>query len=106
MAQFVRVITCIIRDLMPDICRAFLDDLYIKGPTTDYDGEELEPGLRRFIVEHIQNIDKVLLNCELAGAIIAAVKSQWCCTWAIVVGYLCGGLGREPDRAKVIKIER
>ena len=52
-AQFIRVITRIIKDLVPNVCRAFLDDLCIKGPTTDYSGEELEPGLRRYIVEHI-----------------------------------------------------
>ena len=64
---------------------------------TDYSGEELEPRLCCYIVKHIQNIDKVLLNYKLAGAMIAAVKSQWCRAHAVIVGYLCGGLGREPD---------
>lgn len=73
-----RIVVRILYDLISDVCRAFLDDLCIKGPTTRYDDEPYDqyPGLRKFIVEHIQNIDRVLLNCELAGVTIAAKKSQ------------------------------
>lgn len=36
-AQFMRIVVRILYDLIPDVCRAFLDDLCIKGPTTRYD---------------------------------------------------------------------
>jgi hypothetical protein len=37
-----------------------MDDIAVKGPKTDYEDKELLPGVRRFIGEHIMNIDKVL----------------------------------------------
>ncbi|ORY59919.1 uncharacterized protein BCR38DRAFT_350493, partial [Pseudomassariella vexata] len=56
-----------------------------------------------FVLEHLSNIDKVLLNCELAGATVAAEKSQWCQKEAVLVGYLCTPYGRHPDQSKVLK---
>ena len=105
-AQFMRIVVRILYDLIPDVCRAFLDELCIKGPTTRYDDKPHDqyPGLRKFIVEHIQNIDRVLLNCELAGVTIAAKKSQWCKKEAVIVGYLCGIDGCKLDQMKIRKI--
>jgi len=105
-AQFMRIMTRILYDLIPHCCRAFLDDIVIKGPTTTYNDECLpdQPGIRRYVYEHLQNIDKVLLNIELAGCTIAVKKSQWLQKTATVVGYLCGSGGRRPDQANIIKI--
>ncbi|KAL9566939.1 hypothetical protein ACKAV7_008708 [Fusarium commune] len=103
-AQFIRNIICIFRDLIPEVCRAFLDNICIRGPTTTYDEEEVAPGVRRYILEHLVNIDKVLINVELSGCTIAGGKSQFCQKTTVVVGYLCGTNGRAPDNAKVIKI--
>lgn len=103
-AQFMRAMNQILSDLIPHICRAFLDDLCVKAPRTDYDNEEIEPGIRRYVFEHILNINAVLLNCELAGATVSGAKSQWCQRQATVVGYLCTPEGRAPDQKKVIKI--
>jgi hypothetical protein len=52
-AQFVRVVTKILEDLIPDDCLPFMDDVGVKGPVTSYDGEECFPGMRRFVMEHI-----------------------------------------------------
>jgi hypothetical protein len=102
--QFIRVVSRILTGLVPDICRSFLDDICVKGPTSDYDGEEIRPGLRRYIIEHLQNLDKVLVNVELSGCTVHATKSQWCCAQAVILGYLCGQGGRSPDEHKVRKI--
>ncbi|SCV59862.1 uncharacterized protein FFFS_14431 [Fusarium fujikuroi] len=82
-AQFMRNIIRIFRDLIPEV---------------------FAPGVRRYILEHLINIDKVLLNTELLGCTIAGGKSQFCQKTTVVVGYLCGTYGRAPDNAKVIKI--
>ena len=103
-AQFMRAITRILQDLIPHVCRPFLDDICIKGPRHDYQGKEFEEGIRLFVWEHILNVDAVLLNCELAGATIAAAKSQWCQEEAVLLGYLCCPGGRAPDKEKVTKI--
>lgn len=95
----------ILYNLIPSVCRTFLDDICIKGPDTTYGDALIRHGLRRYVVEHIQNIDKVLVNCELAGVTIAVRKSQWCRRSAVVVGYVCGIDGRRSEEAKIIKIK-
>ena len=62
--------TKILEDLIPDICRPFLDNIRVKGPRTRYNNAEAAPGIRRYVLEHIQNLDKVLVAVELAGATI------------------------------------
>ena len=62
-------------DFIPYKCRPFLDDIYIKGLRYNYKGEEVELGLRRYVVKYLVNIDAVLVNCKLARATIASVKS-------------------------------
>lgn len=103
-AQFTRIITRILFDLIPTACRAFLDDIVVRGPTTRYDDEEVEHGVRRYVLEHLQNLDKVLVNVELAGCTISGPKSKWCQNEAVIVGYLCGTNGRKPDNIKIQKI--
>jgi hypothetical protein len=60
-AQFVRVVVT----MMP-----FLDGIGVKGPYTDYCGEEISPGVRRFVFEHTENLDKILDRIERTGASI------------------------------------
>ena len=55
-------------------------------------------------MEHIENLDAVLFNFELAGVAVNAVKTQWCRKQIEVVGYICGAEGRLPPKRKVIKI--
>jgi RNase H-like domain found in reverse transcriptase len=102
-AQFVRIVTRILEDLIPDVCRPFLDDIGVKGPRTRYNDEEVAPGIRRFVLEHFQNLDRVLVAVELAGGVIGP-KSQWCMDGIVVVGFVCGSEGRSPESSKVIKI--
>lgn len=35
-AQVVRVVAKILEDLIPDVCRPFVDDISVKGPKADY----------------------------------------------------------------------
>jgi hypothetical protein len=49
----------------------FLDDVSIKGLYTNYDGEEALPGIQRFILEYIQNLDKTLERIKRARASIS-----------------------------------
>ena len=76
-AQFSRIITKILLDLLPNKARAFLNDISIKGPKTDYNGEKALSSVKRFILEHLINLDAVLVNVELAGYSIAAKKLAW-----------------------------
>ena len=102
-AQFVRVVMTILEDLFPDVAMPFLDDIGVKGPYTDYDGEEKLPGIRRFVYEHLINLDRTLERLERAGACIGP-KSQFCYDGMGIVGFVVGSGGRAPASAKVIKI--
>ncbi|KAK1914007.1 hypothetical protein P3342_007253 [Pyrenophora teres f. teres] len=63
-AEFVRVMTKICRDHIPNRCMPYLDDVCVKGPKTTYDEEEIEPGIRRYVAEHLSNMDQVLADIE------------------------------------------
>jgi len=102
-AQFVRIVTKILEDLIPKDCLPFLDDIGVKGPLSYYDEEEICPGVRRYIMEHIQSLDRTLERLERAGCTIGA-KSQFCIDGIRIVGFVCGAEGRSPDSVKVIKI--
>lgn len=103
-AQFVRVSNKVLEAQIPKKARPFMDDVGVKGPKTDYDQEEVAPGIRRFVLEHIQNLDEVLCDIERAGATISGEKSQWCMSGLKVVGYICDKDGRHPDDEKIEKI--
>ncbi len=77
MAQFVRVIITILKDLFLYIIMPFLDDIRVKGPYIDYNNKESLPGIQRFVYKHIQNLDKTIERLERARACIRA-KSQFC----------------------------
>ena len=45
MAQFVRIINLILEDINPEVAKLFVDDISVKGPYTDYNREEVLPGI-------------------------------------------------------------
>ena len=103
-AQFVRIVTKILQDHIPEVARQFVDDVGVKGPKTTYNNAEVAPGIRRYVLEHIQSLDRVLADIERAGATISGLKSQFCMAGLKVVGFVCDIKRRHPDAAKVIKI--
>ena len=103
-AQFVRIISKILEPISPNAARVFLDDIGVKGPKTKYDGTKISPGLRQYIFEHLINLEKTLWFLELAGATIAAEKSQFVMAGLKIVGWVCDYDGRHPDEVKIAKV--
>ena len=66
----------ILKDLIPDVCRIFLDDFTIKGPNINYNKEEIKYNIYHYMIKYFQNINKVLINCKLVGIIVLVVKSK------------------------------
>ena len=75
-AQFSRITRKILERNIPHDCESYFDDVGVKGPKTKYDEEEIFPGVRRYIFEHLQRLDRTLVSIELAGARISGSKSQ------------------------------
>jgi hypothetical protein len=44
-AQFVRIINLILKDINPEVAKPFINDIGVKGPYTNYDKEEALPGI-------------------------------------------------------------
>ena len=101
--QFVRIANKIL-EAVSDIAGAFVNDIGIEGPREDYGGEEVEPGIRRYILEHIQNIDKTLCEIKRAGITVLGAKTQWCKPGVKIIGFVCDLEGQHPESSKVIKI--
>jgi hypothetical protein len=62
----------VLEGLIPDIAIPFLDDIVVKGLYTDYDREEALPRIRYYILEYIQNLDRILERIEYSRATIGA----------------------------------
>ena len=103
-SQFVRITYKILDAQTPERARPFLDDIGVKGPKTDYDNEEVSKGVRRFVLEHIINLDQVLADVERSGATLSGSKSQFCMPGLKIVGYVCDKYGRHPQISKIEKI--
>ena len=52
----------------------FLDNISVKGPKTRYNNKEVEPKLRRFVLEYLRNLDGVLYDLERANLTIYSTK--------------------------------
>jgi hypothetical protein len=89
------------------IAKVFVDDIGVKGSKTPYGDAEVPglPGVRRYVLEHLQNLDKVLADIERAGATISGEKSDWCWNGINIVGFICGEAGRWPQASKVDKVQ-
>ena len=53
-AQFTQITCKILADQMPHRAMPFVDDIGVKGPKSTYNNQEILPGIRRYILEHIQ----------------------------------------------------
>jgi len=102
-AQFLRI-TLRILERNKKQAKSYFDDIVVLGPKTTYDNEEVLPGIRRFVFEHLVNLDRTLVSFEVAGARLSGEKSQWCHPGLVIVGYTCDYDGRRPEAAKVAKI--
>ena len=103
-AQFVKIVLKILTPYLRDQTKPFLDNVGVKRPKTTYNNKELVPRIRRYVVEYIQNLDKVLADLERAGVTITGAKSQFCRAGIKIVEYICDANGRHLDTSKVLKI--
>jgi hypothetical protein len=49
----------------------FLNDIAVKGLYVDYESKETLLGIRRYVFEHLQNLDKTLERIKRVGATIS-----------------------------------
>ncbi|KNZ81386.1 hypothetical protein J132_00972 [Termitomyces sp. J132] len=84
----------ILKDEIPHVTWPYIDDVPIRGPPHRYElpdgGYEVipeDPGIRRFVWEHLQNVNRVLQSIKYAGGTFSGKKSVVCADEIVVVGY-------------------
>lgn len=110
-AEFQACMVFLLQDEIPHVANIFIDDLPIKGPSTQYLDENGNPetlsdnpGIRRFIWEHANDVHQIMHRIQHAGATFSPNNIQLCRPKVLIVGQKCTPLGRLPDEAKIQKI--
>jgi hypothetical protein len=105
-------VTFILQPEIPDVTIPFIDDVPIRGPASRYQGEDgtyetipENSGIRRFVWEHFQNVNRVVQRMKYCGGTYSGPKTTLCADEITVVGHRCTYEGRLPetDRVGVIK---
>jgi hypothetical protein len=104
-------VTYILQPEIPEVTIPYIDDVPIKGPKSRYekaDGtyETIKEnmGIRKFIWEHFQNLNRVVQRMKYCGGTFSGPKTVLCAEEIIVVGHRCTSEGRKPeiDRTGII----
>jgi Integrase zinc binding domain/RNase H-like domain found in reverse transcriptase len=106
-------VTHILQDEVPEFTEPYIDDVGVKGPKTRYelaDGtHERIPeneGIRRFVWEHVQNVNRILQRMKYSGGTFSGLKSLVCGDEIVVVGHRVTYEGRKPELDKFGAIMR
>jgi hypothetical protein len=106
-------VTYILQPEIPEVTVPYIDDVPVKGPKSRYmqlDGSyEMipeNPGIRRFVWEHFQNLNRVVQRMKYCGGTFSGHKTTLCAEEITVVGHRCTVNGRLPETDRVGVIER
>lgn len=109
-AEFQACMSFILGPEMPK-ANIFIDDLPIAGPKTTYPDENGEPeripenpGIRRFVWEHLQDVHRVMHRIGHAGGTFSGKKFQIARPEVLIVGHRCNADGRLPDLSRISKV--
>jgi hypothetical protein len=102
----------ILQEEIPHYTMPFIDDLPVKSGTTRYQDADgsyetmpANPGIRRFIWEHLIVVNRILQCLQNVGATVSAKKFLLAAPDAVILGHKCTFEGRIPHEAKVQKIQ-
>jgi hypothetical protein len=110
-SEFQECMVFILQDEIPAVTNPFVDDVPVKGPATRYVQEDgsyevlvENPGIRRFIWEHLLDVLRVGHRIKKAGGTISPSKIQLAQPEVVVLGQTCTIEGRSPEDRKISKI--
>lgn len=105
------VVVYILLPEIPHVTQPFIDDVPVKGPATRYilpngEAETIpeNPKVRRFVWEHLQDVNRVLQRMKYCGGTFSGYKAKICAPEITVVGHRCTYEGRLPEQSRVIKV--
>ena len=104
-------VTHILQAEIPHVTQPYIDDVPVRGPASRYilpNGEPEtipeNPGIRRFIWEHFQDLNRVVQRMKYCGGTFSGYKTFLCRSEIAVLGHRCTMEGRLPDSSRVEKI--
>ncbi|KAF7343686.1 DNA/RNA polymerase [Mycena sanguinolenta] len=104
-------VTFILQPEIPEFTIPYIDDVPCRGPASSYQLDDgsfktipENSGIRRFIWEHFNNLNRIVQRMKYCGGTFSGVKSILCAQSITVVGHVCTPAGRIPDQKRVAKI--
>lgn len=82
----------------------FWDDIMVKSLKTIYNNKELASKIEQYIIEHIQSLDKILMDLKQAGVIITGAKSLFCWAGLNIMKFICDINSCQLNISQVLKI--
>jgi hypothetical protein len=100
-----------LQDKIPNITIPFLNNAPIKGllmqyeqPNSSYETHPDNPGIRRFVWEHFQNLNHVVQCIKYVGCAWSGPKALLCVPKTLIIGHMCCYKGHQAADSKVDKI--
>jgi hypothetical protein len=104
-------VTYILQPEIPHTTIPYIDDVPVKGPATryirpngSYETHPQNPGIRRFVWEYFQGLNRVVQRMKYCHGTFSGYKAILCAEEITVVGHRCTVDGRLPDESRVAKI--
>ena len=98
-------VTFILQAEIPDTTIPYIDDVPVIGPESSYplpDGthERLaeNPGIRRYVWEHMQDVNRIVQRMKHAGGTFSGKKFLCASPEFVAVGHRCTPEGRLPEK--------
>ncbi|GBG67109.1 hypothetical protein CBR_g81533 [Chara braunii] len=102
-AEAQRRMLAVVGDMFPDKCEPYIDDNPVKG-AREKDETEVQPGIRKFVWDHLQDIKELLRRFLEYNITASGPKSILAVPEVTILGFRCGAYGRKPDPAQTDKI--
>jgi hypothetical protein len=110
-AIFHEDVTYILESEIPHVAWPFVDNCSIKGPATRFETKEGgyetlpdNPGIRKFIWQHLLDIHRILHRLYRAGATVSAKKLFITVLDVVILRHKCNYEGCIPDDSKIARI--
>jgi len=88
-------VTAILKTEIPEYTIPYIDDVPVRGPASHYEKDGIyetipgNNGIRHFIWEHIQNVNRILQRMKYCGGTFSGKKTLVCTEEIEVVGHTC-----------------
>ncbi len=99
------------REEIPHFTQPYIDDVPVRGPETRYElpggGYEViseNSGIRKFVWEHFQNMNRIVQRMKYSGGTFSGLKAVLCASEFTVVGHLCTYEGRKISKDRMASI--